>query len=241
MNTIKFKNSEQKSNKRGLLKYLLILISLFAGTNAYSQLVSNYSFNQSTATYKQAGVGAQLTAATGTYDDNNFALVTLPFSFIYCGVSYTTIGISANGYVKLGGTTSTYYSNVFASQALTLAPFAQDLYGVAAGRDMSYATIGSTGSRAFVVQWTNWGFYSAGTNAISFQLKLFEGTNNIQFVYGASAPTGTTVYVGLSGATTTDLNVRTTSTSWAATTAGGSGNTCTFSSTVFPANGAIFQ
>src|SRR5205823_2995999 len=86
------------------------------------------------------------------------------------------------------------------------------------------------------------GFYISALNEQSFQLKLFETSNTVQFVYGAHpGTTSTAVYVGLTGATTSDISARTTTTSWAATTSGTGTSSCTVSGAIFPANGSIFQ
>jgi len=42
-----------------------------------------------------------------------------------------------------------------------------------------------------VVQWTAWGFYLATSARLTFQAKLFEGTNVVEFHYCDLAP-GTT-------------------------------------------------
>ncbi|MEI6488924.1 MAG: GEVED domain-containing protein, partial [Bacteroidota bacterium] len=208
-------------------------------TNVSAQTLSTYTFAQTSGTYAQDGVGASLTT-TGTYDDNNFTAVTLPFTFTYAGTAFTTIGVSANGYCKLGALTTTSYA---APGAVTnsLAVFNADLDGsVANGGNLNYATTGATGSRVFTMQWTKWGFFSAATAAQSFQLKLYETSNTVQFCYQPNTPVTGTVHVGLTGATTGDVNVRTTTTNWTASTAGTSSSTCTYSSTVFPANGLVY-
>ena len=55
--------------------------------------------------------------------------------------------------------------------------------------------LGSAGSRRFVIEWGGYGFYSAGsigTERLTFQAKLFEGTNVIELHYCTLAANGGT-------------------------------------------------
>jgi len=222
---------------------LLVLCGLVA-THANAQNINTYTFAQASGgvgNYAMAGAGANLTATAGTYDDNNFAVVTLPFTFTYHGAAFTTVGISANGYISLGAATSTSYAAP-GSVVNSIAAFNADLDGnTANGAWCQYATSGPVGSRVFTVEWKKWGFFSAATAAQSFEIKLYETSNTVQMCYAPNTPVAGTVHVGLTGATTGDVSVRTTTTNWAATTAGTAASTCTYSATVFPANNLTFQ
>lgn len=227
----------------GLYRFLWTQL-LLVMSNVLVGQVGSYSFVQTSTTYKQAGNGASLTLASTTYDDNSFTAVTLPFTFTYHGVAFTSVGISANGFVQLGAAATSSYSAITAYSNI-LSPLNTDLYGLSStvGHNISYATTSGATGRIFTVQWTNWGFFSSGANEFSFQLKLYEGTNQVQFVYQNGTATGAgTAYVGMTGATTSDFRGRTTTTNWAATTAAAStaASTCTISSTIRPTNGLTF-
>jgi hypothetical protein len=110
-----------------------------------------------------------------------------------------------------------------------------------------YETIGSAPNRQLVVQWTSFSRYSTSASAgdkLDFQIILEETTNNVYVVYNAATPTGTASIlpqVGLRGASSADFNNRTTTTNWAATSAGGSNlATCTYNNTVSPGAGLTF-
>jgi hypothetical protein len=92
-------------------------------------------------------------------------------------------------------------------------------------------TIGTAPNRTFIVQYKGINDYSttAGLGGdLNFQIQLEEGGGNvaqqlIKIVYGPSArvvATAVTAQVGLRGATNADFNNRSSTTDWAATTAG---------------------
>src|SRR5437868_10778255 len=49
---------------------------------------------------------------------------------------------------------------------------------------VKYLVSGSIGSRVFTVEWIGLNYQSAGAN-LNFQVKLYETSNNIEFVYGS--------------------------------------------------------
>lgn len=85
--------------------------------------------------------------------------------------------------------------------------------------EIRYETLGSPGSQIFVAQFTRikrFGTTVATVNGdhYSFQIRLHEGTNLIQIVYGdcgtaATTTTANTFDVGITGATVADFNMRT--------------------------------
>lgn len=206
--------------------------------------VSAYTFSQSTTTYTPAYGGTMLCVAG--CDDQTYN-VTIPFSFTYNGTSYTAISINNNGWFSMGTTTTTgNYSPICnGTVANAIAVFSQDLYGNNGTYldTLRYLTTGSSPNRVFTIEWSKWGFYSSAYNEISFEAKLFEGTNVIQFVYKPETPTTTnsSIQVGLMGATNADFNTRTTTTNWSATTSGVACSYLTFSPTVYPASGLTFS
>ncbi|HYV94460.1 MAG TPA: GEVED domain-containing protein [Chitinophagales bacterium] len=221
------------------------LLALFAcaSLNGFAQ-VSTYSFASSSTTFSSiVGGGGTVTVATSGFDQS-FGTFPIGFTFTFNGNSYTTFGLNMNGFISMG------YVPVSTDHALSsglnnniISGFNGSLYGTDAGAKISYQTSGSAGSRVLTVEWTNWGFFSTGGNEFNFQIKLLEGTNKIQVVYG-SCPgnTAATLQVGVRGQTNTDYNNRTTTTNWAATTAGSTNSAnCTYSSTVKPSSGLRFE
>ena len=236
----KILNKQLTIGMRTLLWCFIAFITLWT-TGATGQTLGSYSFVQSNGTYKQAGLGASLTT-TGTYDDASFASVTLPFSFTYHGTSFSSVVVNPNGNIRFGTSGYGSYTPVSSSTDV-LSIFGGDLYGnTANGGNVTYATTGNTPNRIFTVQWTNWGFYSSGLNEAFYQIRLYETSNSVQFVYGPAPGTGVkNVQVGLNGSSSADFQNRSTATDWNSTIAGGTNTaTCTVNSTVRPTNGLTF-
>jgi hypothetical protein len=177
-------------------------------------------------TYTDLGAtGAAI--ATPNFDDSNSAAQNIGFSFTFGGSTFTQFVLNTNGYVKLGATAppTPYFSaspfniNTGPLKGLgtfLLVPFNTDLEAAASGgTEYRVATTGSTGSRVCTIQWKNISDKArAGSGStvdkqfasFSFQLRLYEGTNQVEFVYGpVVAATITSAYystgqAGLKGA-----------------------------------------
>ena len=86
-----------------------------------------------------------------------------------------------------------------------IAPLWDNLAGTVTGTGASragYTTTGTGGSRTFTFEWLNWKWnQTAGGRVVSFQVKLHEGSNLIEFSYqpGTTAPVAPTASIGLAG------------------------------------------
>ncbi|MDP1726842.1 MAG: BNR-repeat neuraminidase N-terminal domain-containing protein, partial [Bacteroidota bacterium] len=223
---------------------LLLLLALFIGMNRANSQVSTYVFSQSTTTYTPITGGTVLSAAGVGNDDNQYASVPIGFGFAYSTGSYTTLGVSANGYAKFGGTTpgNFYDGTSIQNVANAVHILSEDLHGTSATCEIRYQTIGTPGNQIFILQWKDWGFYSNSGNEINFQLKLYESNGVIQYVYSPTTPsTSQTCQVGLTGTAVSDFIGRQSATSWTASTAM-TGNTqqIAWSSSIYPSAGLTF-
>lgn len=224
-------------------KSLVLLSFLFSA--AFSSLqaqVSAYSFSQSLGSYTQLTGGTQV--FSGTTDDAISASLPLGFNFLYNGVTYTTIKVNANGWASFGTTTS---PGIYTPLSATgthhpcLAPLGRDLQGNVTGQ-IRVETQGVAPNRVFVINWINYRRWGGNQN-FNFQIQLSETSNLVRFVYGTmTAATSSSDYdCGITGASNADFNSRTTTSSWASTTAGATNAAnMTISSTVFPASGTTF-
>ena len=178
-------------------------------------------------------------------DDSSWGPYALGFTFNFNGTAFTTAGVCDNGFIAFGGAATSSYTSLSSGTANNVAAaFNYDLYGLAGnGAKLMYQLSGSPGSQVYTFEWKNWGFYSLGANELSFQIKLYEGSNRVQFVYQNGTGTATSaVQVGLRGTTAASFLNRTTATDWNATTAGAVNTaTCSVSSTVRPTNGLIYN
>jgi len=129
------------------------------------------------------------TTSTATGDDAFQQNIPVGFSFSYLGTPYTLFSVSTNGWLSFanGATFDAYSPDLYSTTTNNvLAPWWDDLTTSA----IVYQTTGAPGSQVCTIQWTSLSYYFTSTRTINYQVKLYEGTNVIEFCYGA-APTGT--------------------------------------------------
>ncbi len=144
-------------------------------------------------------------------DDTVSGILDLPFAITFFGENELEYSVSSNGlfqlYPTLTGTPSNSYTNVAIPTAGApdrfLAPFWDDLFPVM-GSSVLIRTLGTAPNRRHVVQWTSFAHYADMTARLTFQAKVFETTNVIEFHYctltaGAMAPlvTGSSATIGI--------------------------------------------
>jgi len=190
--------------------------------------------------------------ATANTDDANSTAQNIGFSFSYNNVSFTQFVLNTNGVIRLGSaapsTTQLYYDNsgdtgvdplqsADPADVNLLMPFNFDLIpgSGTGGTDYRVLTSGTAPNRVCTIQWRNVadkpGTGSDAANGtqyanFSFQLKLYETTNTVEFVYGqatAGATAGTRFpNVGLKGSGLASgqlaLAMKTATTPWSGTT-----------------------
>ena len=110
--------------------------------------------------------------------------VTLPFSFNFYGADSTDLRVGNNGGILFGVTSGhvPIINNPLATANTDnfIAPFSDDIDSDTGG--VYYKIIGSPGRRRFVVEWHDRPHYS-NIGSVTFELILYEGTNNIKFQY----------------------------------------------------------
>jgi hypothetical protein len=160
-----------------------------SGASILSQSISNITLTDYTESTFASGMtvlsGATTSTATGNDGSQN---ITLPFTFYFAGFAATSAHVTTNGWLSLNGSGTTASNNtyLFTSTApnVTLAPWFDDLRddGTSA---ITYKTEGTTPDRVFTVEWSRIRSYSGSTYVrISFQVKLYETSNIIEFHYG---------------------------------------------------------
>jgi hypothetical protein len=178
---------------------LSIIASLFLLSLSVNAQVS-YSFSALSGTYTSISGGTTATLVSPSIDypaaDEGFANgLPIGFTFVYDGVSYTSVNADANGFLTLGTAFTAddledYYFNSLTAGTTSLdgvrpiiAPLWDDLV-LETSSDLTYKTTGSAPNRVFTIEWANalWDWNADGPG-ISFQVKLYETTNVIDFVY----------------------------------------------------------
>jgi hypothetical protein len=203
--------------------------------------VSGYTFTAFAGTYTSIPGGTTASLIPDT-DEGLTATISIGFNFIYDGVSYSQVKVSSNGWLSFTTSLSDplYTNSLTNSNAIrpALYPLWDDL-------DMfsgftKYQTTGAVGSRIFTFEWNNayWDFLAINTS-ISFQVKLYEGTNIVQFVYQqeAGAVEFGSATIGISGTASGDyLTLNNPS-----ATPTASSSTFTTSISSRPATGQVYQ
>jgi len=176
---------------------LLIIFSVVSIAVVKAQSAANYSFSKSTNVALENISSGATTIYSGCCYDDNVQLLTLPFAFSYAGSSYTQFSVSTNGLVGFGSIAVTdAFSNGVVNQNL-IAPFWDDLFMPTSNSVIRYKTLGTAGSRKLVIEWSSLSHISETTAPVSFQAWLFEGSNAIQFVYGAGSGSFLSASVGI--------------------------------------------
>lgn len=307
--------------KRCWHRWLMFYVVLLMSASNYAQ-VSDYLFSQENGTYQSiiydGTIVSGSVATISDYNDTKGWNLTLPFSFKFNNIHYTSIYVNSNGGATFGTVTNTggsllsssgLYSGAIAvmnrdlrgnfvtsgtttsgsnlitnvasfegisqgmeiengggiqsntiiqgyntvARTITMSKNATSSFATAAVRYATgivlYKVDGVSPNRTFTIQWEGYNDYATdivGSNYLSFQLKLEEGTNKIKTVYGNSYTVKTSYNdyeIGLRGASNTDYNNRTLSagTSWSNTTAGTSNSAKVSRNNVnFPTPGLTF-
>lgn len=141
------------------------------------------------------------------------ARVALPFAFRFYDQPYTEVLMSRFGYLALAGSDSTVSSNpsvpspsAFGPQTV-IAPWWDNLV-VPSGTTNNYGwtVTGSAPNRVAIFEWRDLSDTAAtGRPRITFQVQLFETSNQIRFSYGATAPGAASASVGIQGARSVGL------------------------------------
>jgi Ca2+-binding RTX toxin-like protein len=160
---------------------------LATGTDGYYRYIdSNESGGQITFNDISSNGGTLLTGLTG----DGAKSVALPsgFTFNFYGNNFTTVSIATNGSL-LFNFASTSFPNTNGqlpkTPGFTICPFWTDLdIGGTGGGQIYTKEEGSGSNRRFIVQWNNLPHADLQNgDTVTFQVVLYEGSNNIDFVY----------------------------------------------------------
>ncbi len=168
-------------------KFLLIVFLIVAVFAGFSQSITNYNFTASNGSFNIITGATSPPITSGNSSSGYFNNIPVGFDFWYMGVRYTTVSASTKGWITPGGsiTTPTPTNNLTSGGAPRpiFAPLWDDL-DMQANSNISYTTTGASGNRIFTLQYLNaqWIRNSNG-NVISFQVKLYETTGKIEYIY----------------------------------------------------------
>ncbi|RZK29526.1 MAG: hypothetical protein EOO63_08865, partial [Hymenobacter sp.] len=197
----------------------LLTVGGLSAAQAQSLNYTAVAATNTAGTYTDLGTTGTVITTTST-DDANSAAQNIGFTFPYNGSTFTQFIFNTNGIIRLGNTAPStaalYYDQNTASTALDplqstslqdvnlLMPFNFDLVPGTGGVEYRVATTGTAPNRVCTIQWKNVSDKAgAGSDAstgsqyanFSFQLKLYETTAAIEFVYGPAVASASTAAV----------------------------------------------
>lgn len=178
------------------MKKHLLILGFFALTILGQSQVLNYNF--STFIDEYADLTNPTVLTTETWDDPDL-IVPLGFDFLFEGISYNElfIGYGVGGFL--------IFQNGATSANAIIATSADIIdVGYNDGEVMSpisYQVSGTPGSQICKVEWKNCGFYNqvddgAFPDRVSFQLWIYEGSNDFEIRYGQNTVKDFSVYDG---------------------------------------------
>jgi subtilisin family serine protease len=161
-------------------------------------VATNYVINDCSFSWMNT---SSMTAIT-LGDDQVSGGIDMPFSFTYYENSYNRLFISSNGFIMFGSTTggTTWVNSDIPAAAApnnAIYPYWDDLYPPGGGQ-IRHGAVGSSPNRVYVVSWEGIPHYSYRSTTFSFQVLLFEGSNEIMTQYLEVQPAHSAVGAGRS-------------------------------------------
>ncbi|MHC1704744.1 MAG: FG-GAP-like repeat-containing protein [Tenuifilaceae bacterium] len=164
------------------------------------------AFSQSYQLTSSSGIFVPIIGGTAVssinVDDAISDAINIGFGFVFNGVNYNQIKASSNGFISFNISASSDNSNSLTSASKSSRPLIAPLWDDLGGDigSASYKIEGTSPNSIFTFEWLNWkwSYYSSST-VISFQVKLYETSNRIEFIYKqeSGSPAGPSASVGL--------------------------------------------
>ncbi len=193
------------------MRKLFLTAVLLCSTLLFGQV--NYTFTSGSGTFTALSAGSAFTWTTTTANDEEYSAATNIFdgteTFTYAGTAFTQFQVSTNGFIRLGTGLASATSTDALSGTLrsVIAPLWDNLAVGTTATDVTYELSGSSGSYVLTVEWKNvkWNNTASSSNA-EFQVKLYQATGKIEFIYGAmTTPTAGAASIGLADNTAITL------------------------------------
>jgi len=195
-----------------LLKSSFVLLPLLYGAITHAQQL-NYAFTASASNFSYIGSDGNFVFLSGNgvdalADEGYANEIPIGFSFKFNGVNYSELSVSTNGFITFGTLSGADVLNNLTSGGIGYRPIIAPLWDdldLQNTTNLKYTTIGSAPNQVFIMEWANakWGFGSASAS-LSFQVRLYEGTNIVEFVYKdeGGTPSSPSASIGLTAEAT---------------------------------------
>ncbi len=168
------------------MKRLLALLLLVVAP-AFAQQSPQYDYTVTNPTYNGLeNINQQGATPTNLGDDGTRTGINIGFQFDFYGETFNLVNLSSNGLISFknningccsGESLPSNSNNDFGIFAIWT-----DLVNIGTSNPY-YKTFGEEGDRRFVVGWYNQAMYYDANQRSSFEITLFEGSNNILLEY----------------------------------------------------------
>jgi hypothetical protein len=200
------------------MKKVFLLLLLCCSINVFAQTTGSYSLSRWIGTFTSIeGLPGTVSTSLISKDDTTQTNILIGFTFSYCTVDYTQLSACSNGWLSLTNSAVWAYpsfDNELASHMFSigggvgfLMPYWDDLSGTITSSPTAtayYRTSGTSPNRVFTFQWgtpaTQWHSY-LGFGDATFQVKLYETSGVIEFVYGPGNYSLKTATIGIANST----------------------------------------
>jgi hypothetical protein len=195
-------------------KLFLITLSFLVSLIGFSQ-VANYSYTATTSTWASNSSPTPITGLGAAINDALSSSINIGFNFIYDGTTYTQFKASSNGFLTFNtvNTLAQPTNNLNTSTDRVILAVLWDDNQTGASGNVNYKLTGTSPNQILTVEWLqlrwNKNGFSAGT--IDCQIKLYETSNKIEYIYNRGAyqsfgnSTGIGASIGIGGATSGDF------------------------------------
>ncbi|BDB56358.1 hypothetical protein SHINM13_06540 [Flavobacterium ammonificans] len=173
---------------------VVVLGFLFGSSTSTNAQITNLKLSTDPITYTEISGGTNLVAG-GSAIGAASSVTPIGFDFVFQGNTYSNFSVNAAGLLKLGTVAVTTESANNASSTTNTPKLyawwdATATVAAANGGGVTFALSGSAPNRVLTVQWRV--AYTTNASAgFSYQVKLYETTNVIEYLYGAIPPSGT--------------------------------------------------
>jgi hypothetical protein len=150
-------------------------------------------------------------STTGTFislsDDQVSGAIPLGFNFNFYGSTYSEVYVSSNGFLTFNSSSSNgcctgeLLPSNNSNPSNLIAGFWNDLNQPQG--NIRYQTIGTAGYQQFIAGFYDVPNYNDGPK-VTFEMILFEGSNNIELQYGSAPNDGSEVAIGITNNNSTD-------------------------------------
>jgi len=192
----------------------LLLATIFVLTNIFTfSQVANYVYTATTSTW---ATNATPTTLIGNSQNNAISAATsIGFNFVYDGTTYTQFKASSSGFITFNtASTSAQTTNNLTSSTDKILAVLWDNNKTGLAGNVNYKLTGTSPNRILTVEWLKLAWITGNNTGgtISCQIKLYETTNVIEYIYDRSSTSATysltvanSASIGLCGSTAGDF------------------------------------